>query len=257
MTSNKILLRFDDICPTMNWQQWSIAKSMIDKVGAKAMLGVIPDCTDPDLEVDTPKEDFWDYIRSLQQQGFAIAMHGLHHRFDIKADGIVTRKKISEFAGLPYETQLERIRKGKETLSRHGIYTDIFFAPAHSYDDNTLKALAACGFKYNCDGFSNKPYFRHGIKILPCRSGGIPRKFRNCKYLMAVIHAHEWVREDRKKEYNKYIDLLANHAHEIVPFSEFCKWSNGFTIWQRMVEMFYLFAKQYVVPMVLRLKRAV
>ena len=103
MSKRKILLRFDDICPTMNWEQWERAKQMMDKAGVTALLGVVPDCTDPDLKIDTPRPDFWEYIRELQNQGYTIAMHGYHHQFVIKADGLVTKNKISEFAGLPYE----------------------------------------------------------------------------------------------------------------------------------------------------------
>ena len=175
MEKNKILLRFDDICPTMNWEQWDRAKQLMDEKGVIALLGVIPDCQDPDLNIDKPREDFWDYIKELQRQGFTIAMHGYHHVFDIQASGIVTPKKHSEFAGHPYEIQYEKIKKGKAILKEHGIETVVFFAPAHSYDDNTLKALAANGFKYISDVMSSKPYKRNGIICIPSRSGGIPK----------------------------------------------------------------------------------
>ena len=50
----------------------------------------------------------------------------------------------------------EKIKKGKEILESHNVYTDVFFAPSHSYDDNTLRALSKCGFKYISDGYSKK-----------------------------------------------------------------------------------------------------
>ena len=154
----KILLRFDDICPTMNWEQWEKAKQLMDENMVVALLGVIPECKDSDLLIDAPRSNFWEYIKNLQDAGFTIAMHGYQHVFEIKADGLVTRNKISEFAGLPYKKQLEKIRKGKEILNSHGIETDVFFAPAHSYDRNTIKALREAGFKYVSDGLGYRPY---------------------------------------------------------------------------------------------------
>ena len=105
------------------------------------MLGVIPDNHDPDLLIDEPRKDFGEYIRNLQNEGYKIAMHGYQHVFDVNANGIVTRKcayNHSEFAGHPYNVQYQKIREGKTILESHGIHTDVFFAPAHAYDDNTL-----------------------------------------------------------------------------------------------------------------------
>lgn len=217
----KILLRFDDICPTMNWEQWGRAKQLMDEAGVTALLGVIPDCQDPDLQIDEPRPDFWKYIRDLQSQGYSIAMHGYQHVFSKKANGIITHNKISEFAGLPYEEQLEKIRKGKDILLKYGINTDIFFAPAHSYDDNTLKALALCGFKYVSDGYSSQPYGRNGITLLPCRTGGIPNMKKSKGYVTAVMHAHEWIRPEKSHAWIKFQDLLRNYSSEIVSFDQF------------------------------------
>ena len=252
MNKRKILLRFDDICPTMNWEQWERAKQMMDKAGVTALLGVVPNCTDPDLMLDAPRTDFWEYIKDLQSQGYAIAMHGYHHQFEIKADGLVTKNKISEFAGLPYEKQLEKIRRGKEILESHGIVTDVFFAPAHSYDDNTLRALKSCGFKYVSDGLSSKPYLRKGITLLPCRSGGIPRMEKKEGFITAVMHAHEWVREEKQIELKKFEGLLSKYVDEIVDFDEFSKWKAGNAFMQRMVEKGYMFLMDQVVPRVRR-----
>lgn len=246
----KILIRFDDICPTMNWEQWGRAKRMLDEAGVTALLGVVPDNTDPDLMIDSPRQDFWEYIKGLQEQGYTIAMHGYHHQFELKADGLVTRNKISEFAGLPYEVQFDKIRKGKEILNSHGIESDVFFAPAHSYDDNTLRALVACGFKYVSDGLSSKPYKRHGITLLPCRSGGIPRLDNKSGYITAVVHAHEWVRTEKRVEVEKFIVMLKELRKDIVGFDDFCKWEIGNRLVQSIIEIGYMFFRDRVLPLV-------
>lgn len=242
----KILIRFDDICPTMNWEQWEKAKSLLDEAGATALLGVIPDCQDPDLHIDEERPDFWEYIKELQKQGYAIAMHGYKHIFECGH---------SEFAGLPYEVQLDKIQKGRAILEEHGIKTDIFFAPAHNYDDNTLRALSACGFKYMSDGLSRKPYLRYGVTLLPCRSGGIPSIPNRNSHVTAVVHAHEWVREDKKNDWALFHNLIKNHSSEVVSFEEFKLWEKGTPIVQIVDEILYSFYRKSMRPALSRVKR--
>ena len=253
MKTRKILLRFDDICPTMNWVQWKKAKEIMDNAGVTALLGVIPDCKDPDLHIDAPKEDFWKYLKELQTQGYTIAMHGYQHIFDIQASGIVTPKKHSEFAGHPYEIQYEKIKKGKEILLSYGIETDVFFAPAHSYDDNTLKALAANGFKYISDGKSEKPYLRNGIICIPARSGGIP-KIKGSGYYTTVLHAHEWVIQEKKKSWKRFQEICNRYANEIVSFDDYIKRECGNTTVQRMNEYLYVSFWNNFVPFLFKIK---
>ena len=231
MSKRKILLRFDDICPTMNWEQWEKAKQLLDKNKAVALLGVIPDCKDPDLLIDNPREDFWEYVKGLQSQGYTIAMHGYQHVFELGH---------SEFAGLSYETQLEKISKGKYILESHGIETNVFFAPAHNFDENTLRALSKCGFKYLSDGFSCRPYCKHGIILLPCRTGGVPYIKNQKGHITAVIHAHEWVKPKKYIEWEKLELLLTKYSNDVVSFSVFCNWRNGHVLTQRITEYLYL-----------------
>ena len=56
----KILIRFDDICPTMDYKQWNKAVEVLDKYHIKPLIGVIPDCKDPELSIESPREDFWE-----------------------------------------------------------------------------------------------------------------------------------------------------------------------------------------------------
>jgi polysaccharide deacetylase est4E len=236
----KILVRFDDICPTMDWSQWNRAMKILKLYHVKPLIGVIPDCQDPDLLIDPPQRDFWDYLKSLQADGFAIAMHGYLHVYDTAVRGIVNDTFRSEFAGHSYEEQYEKIRKGKEILASHGIQTDIFFAPAHSYDENTLRALSANGFKYVSDGKSSKPFVREGIICIPCRSGGCPRIGKYGCYT-AVFHAHEWKRPDKKDCYDQLKTLCEEYSEEIVDFKEYAKQKTGIPFVEYMDEKMYIF----------------
>ena len=243
----KVLLRFDDICPTMNWAEWNKAKTILDKNNIKALLGVIPDCRDKELMIDNPRTDFWEYIRELEREGFTIAMHGYQHLIEVDKRGVICKKVKSEFAGLPYDVQLKKIQKGREILEGHGLYPDIFFAPAHSYDDNTIKALGACGFRYMSDGMSLKPYECHGVICIPARSGGIPKRTFMESYYTAIIHAHEWVLEDKKENWDRYVQLcqMHNRSVEIVPFSLYKQRQTGSFYIQKIDEkVFKIWAKK-------------
>lgn len=244
----RILLRIDDICPTMNFHQFQIAMGMMDRYNVKPLLGVVPDCQDPDLQIEPVHADFWDFVKALQDKGYTIAMHGYIHRFDNHARGIVVQRWDSEFAGHPYEVQLEKIRKGKEVLESHGIHTDIFFAPGHSYDENTLRALAACGFKYMSDGLSSKPYSWHGITCIPARSAGMPRLSNGTNHT-AVFHVHEWVREDKKYCYRQFVNLLEQHHKEILSWDNYINMPIGNLFFQRNVEKTHIFFNRHIKPL--------
>src|SRR5215470_4367159 len=97
--STTYLLRFDDICPTMNWRVWSEIEGALVERNLKPILAVVPDNQDPVLKVDPPVEDFWERVRAWQARGWAIAVHGYQHRYVTCSPGIVTVRKRSEFAG--------------------------------------------------------------------------------------------------------------------------------------------------------------
>ena len=250
----RILVRFDDICPTMNFEQFQIAMDLMDKYHVKPLIGVIPDCQDPDLQIEEPHANFWAFVKELQAKGYTVAMHGSVHVFDNQARGTIVNRWDSEFAGHPYEIQLQKIRKGKEILESHGIHTDIFFAPGHSYDANTLRALAACGFKYMSDGLSSKPYITHGITCIPALSAGMPN-LNFGKNHTAVFHAHEWVREDKKYCYRQFVNLMEQYHSECLPWDEYIHVSVGNAYIQSLDEKCHVLFNRYIKPIASRVSQ--
>src|SRR5213594_2026420 len=67
MSHAQYLLRFDDICPTMNWRVWAEIESVLIQRRLKPILAVVPDNRDPGLQVDTPVADFWERARAWQE----------------------------------------------------------------------------------------------------------------------------------------------------------------------------------------------
>ena len=49
--------RLDDITDTMNWTNFLRLKAIFDKHGVKPLIGLVPDCKDPKLIIDEPRED--------------------------------------------------------------------------------------------------------------------------------------------------------------------------------------------------------
>lgn len=253
MRDTTILIRFDDIYPTMNWSEWKRAITILDRYNVKPLIGVIPQCQDNELMIDEARNDFWNYIKELQCKGYTVAMHGFLHKYDTNTHGIVNITPHSEFAGHTYEDQYEKIRKGKEILNGHGIFTDIFFAPSHSYDENTLRALAANGFKYISDGKSSRPFMRQGILCIPCRSSGCP-KIRRKGYYTAVFHAHEWVRPDKADGYRNLEELCQKYTNDIVDFDEYVKRKSGNPQWQKLNERVFLVWEYKMKPVLRKIK---
>ena len=171
----RITFRMDDITPEMDWSRFQQFKKLFERYRNKPLLGIVPENRDPKLMVSGPNSDFWEEMRRLQEAGWSVAQHGYQHRYETQDGGLLGIKARSEFASLPYEIQYEKIQKGKERLREHGIESDIWMAPGHSYDRNTLRALCNSGFRIVSDGFSLFPYEYMELRFIPCQFG-VPRK---------------------------------------------------------------------------------
>ncbi len=164
----RIAIRLDDITADMNWEKFLRFKDLMDRYGVKPLLGIVPDNRDPKLQIDPPRDDFWEYMKERRDKdGWTVCMHGCHHIYTTDKGGMLPLNRQSEFAGEEYEEQRDRLRKGQEILHSHGIDTTLFMAPAHSYDLNTLMALHSLGFTGLTDGFGSRPYEYSGLTFYP------------------------------------------------------------------------------------------
>lgn len=156
--SAKFLIRFDDICPTQNWKTWQEVEKILIEEDVKPILAVIPDNQDPRLHEDLPDERFWERVRGWQARGWTIGLHGYRHEYVTRDSGIMGVNRYSEFAGLPYEEQKAKLEKAMEIFSREGVRPDVWVAPAHSFDENTIQALVSVGIHTISDGSSLYPH---------------------------------------------------------------------------------------------------
>jgi len=164
---SKYLFRVDDVCPEMDWEKFEKLIKIFDKFNVKPLLAIIPNNQDGVLKKNPPNPNFWPRIEELKENGYMVGMHGYQHRYLNKSGGMLRLYRGSEFANLPFESQLEKIKKGKKILERHKIKTNIFVAPGHSFDRNTIKALRVAGFEYISDGIALWPFEKYGIIWVP------------------------------------------------------------------------------------------
>jgi predicted deacetylase len=150
--SARYLVRFDDVCPGMNWPIWREVEKILVAADVKPMLAVIPANEDPRLNVCDPEPRFWDLVRGWQERGWAIGLHGYQHRYVTGESGLVGLNRRSEFAGVPAHVQADKLRAGLAIFRRESVRADLWIAPGHSFDGATVAALRDLGVPAISDG---------------------------------------------------------------------------------------------------------
>lgn len=210
MTGTRYLVRFDDICSTMNWAVWAEIESCLRAFGIKPILAVVPKNRDTKLIADVDRRDFWERVREWQALGWSIGLHGYEHRRVSEDGGIVDINPKSEFAGVAYETQLGNLTRALEIFRAEGVKPDVWVAPWHSFDANTLKALATLGLGCVSDGFATTPYRdANGMVWVPQQ---LWRFRRMPPGTWTVCHHHNhWTRA----ELDRFLSDIARHSPRI------------------------------------------
>lgn len=215
----KITIRIDDITDNMDWEKMHRFESMLDRYGICPLIGVIPCNKDESLMTGQKPDDYAGWLKEKQKQGWVIAMHGHDHLYTTKKGGLFPLNHFSEFAGLPFEDQLNKLRKGCKAMKEMDIRTDIFMAPAHSFDRNTVKALKMCGFQYITDGFGGGPYKRDNITYLPIAVQRSKELHKSVGITTFVVHTATM----REEDFLSYEKLFAAHRGQFVDYNEMVK----------------------------------
>lgn len=174
----RYLIRLDDACSTMDRSKWERMEHILNKYGVKPMVGVIPFNEDPHQKISPVDEEFWMKMKEWDNKGWTIALHGYNHCYDSKdgLNGLNPMWERSEFAGLSLEKQRKKIRDGIAILRSHDINPMYFFAPSHTFDENTLVALTKeSDIRIISDTIAIRPY-RYGEFVFIPQFGGKCRK---------------------------------------------------------------------------------
>ncbi len=141
-----VVFRYDDYSARSNTD---LEVRLIDAFGRRGIplvIGAIPcfRATGPD-DGQTLPSDKADILREAARAGIVdVGVHGYSH---------LKTGWWTELAGLPYEEQLFRLRRGRELLHEAvGIEAETFIPPYNAYDHLTLRAMEQLGYTCLCAG---------------------------------------------------------------------------------------------------------
>ncbi|HEY8085590.1 MAG TPA: DUF2334 domain-containing protein [Methylophilaceae bacterium] len=165
------VLRLDDACPAMARAPWARIEAACEHLAIRPIVGVIPDCRDPDMRFDAPDPHYWKHVRRWQEKGWTIAMHGLHHAYHEDPPGsraLIPFHRRGEFVGLTLDQQMIIIAEAWRRFEAQQVKPTVFMAPSHSFDLTTLEALRrGTDIRWITDGIAARPFSRHGFGWLP------------------------------------------------------------------------------------------
>jgi predicted deacetylase len=167
------IIRLDDACSNYDLKKWARMEELMDKYHIRPLVGVIPCCKDPMLIGYPYDPKFWDRVSKWVEKGWQVAMHGYDHVCTVKAGGSINPVNMrSEFATLPLETQEIKVKEGIAIMRSNGLEPNVFFAPSHTFDENTLLALAKhTHIHVISDTIANDVYSRYGFTFVPQQCG--------------------------------------------------------------------------------------
>jgi predicted deacetylase len=186
------LLRFDDICPTMNWRIWLEVDRLLLERNIKPIIAVIPSNKHQAFFIENEREDFWNYVKERQKIGWIIGVHGYQHLCVTRNGGILDINSCSEFAGLEEEEQEERIIRALEIFRANNVTPDLFIAPWHSFDYTTLRVLRKHGINVISDGLSLYPFVHYGVLWIPQQLGWFPKIVPPIGVWTILFHHNFW-----------------------------------------------------------------
>lgn len=196
---SRYILRLDDASDYMNIEKWKRMENLLDKYNIKPLAGIIPENQDPSL-VGVYERDplFWNKVNHWKEKGWELALHGCNHKYVTEEGGMNPVNKRSEFAGVPLEEQCIKIRIGMKIFREHEIEPRIFFAPSHTFDQNTLEALKKeSNIRIISDTIANDVYYQEGFYFIPQQSG----KVRKLPFKVGTFCYHPNMMKNRDFEY--------------------------------------------------------
>ena len=136
--------------------------------------------------------------------------------------------------------QSENVLEGLKIFEQNNIRIEIFFAPNHTYDNNTFKALKNAGIHKIIDGYGIMPFIFDEIKF-------VPQLFYKLYFLpygiqSTQIHINNWTEQDFKT----FEDFVKKNKKKII--------SSNFAF-SRTSDKFYIKIINNLFKSLLKLKR--
>jgi hypothetical protein len=235
----RYIIRLDDACPTMNFRNWTLLEGVLDSNNIKPIIGVIPHNEDDELRYYEQMPDFWDVVRSWQKKGYTIALHGYNHRYITSNAGMIPINNRSEFAGVPLPEQRCKIREGLGVFYKQGIDAEIFFAPSHSLDLNTLKAIRSESLiNIISDGFAFNTYYENNFYWIPQQFW----RFRKMPFGTWTVCIHPNTMSEG--EFNSVRSFIEHNASNFVGLSNLNLMKRKRNIFEVLFEKYYFMRRK-------------
>ncbi len=216
-----IVFRFDDYSARSATDMEIRIIDAFRKNGDPITFGVIPYISEGDVHDPSPSRVVplgptkGDILRSASEAGILeIALHGYSHQ-------TVDAEHLTEFSGLDYPSQLERIASGKELLERLvGAPVTTFIPPWNEYDLNTLRVLEDLKFTTISASISGEATEDSPLMFLPAtcdllqlrRAVKAARRSSDTQPVIVVLfHVYDFMEIDRERgniTYQEFSDLL-------------------------------------------------
>lgn len=208
------IIRLDDAAEYWSKENWERVEKILDSFDVKPLVGVIPKVEDEKIISLDYDCDFWKKVVEWEKKGWAIALHGFNHVYSSTDCGINPVHKKSEFAGKSYDEQKKKIIDGLEILQSHQVNPKVFFAPSHTFDENTIKVLIKeTDIKIISDTIAFSPYKAYGITFVPQQFGKCKKMFFH-GYFTFCLHPNTMEESDfvnlesfLKKHHNNFIQF--------------------------------------------------
>ncbi|MGP1414327.1 MAG: DUF2334 domain-containing protein [Treponema sp.] len=216
------LIRLDDACEYMDVPKWQRAIELLGSFECCPLIGIIPKCEDPDF-VNRYEYNacFWDVARAWQEKGFILALHGFNHITKYSKGGLNPIHNRSEFVCLSLEEQKKKIKDGYDIFQKQKIEAKVFFAPSHTFDQNTLQALKEeTSIRIISDTIANDVYRMDDFFFLPCQEGkcrSLPLKFVTISLHPNEMKENDFVTLELFLKANSFVktfnDIKLNNRH--------------------------------------------
>lgn len=210
---SKYIMRLDDACEYTDRAKWQRMEHLLDSFGVKPLVAVIPKCKDPDFLSYPINPDFPLQVKKWISKDWTVAMHGYTHEHPMDDGGLSPVNRRSEFAGLPLEEQKNMVTKGVFAMKTLGVDPQVFVAPLHTFDRNTIEALKQeSSIRIISDTIATQPYTRWGMTFVPQQSG----KARALPLPLVTFCYHPNIMSD--EDFVHLEDFLDKHHQKFISF---------------------------------------
>ena len=203
------LLRLDDASEYWDKEKWGRMAALLYRYDIKPIFAIIPHNEDDFLLQYAKDESFWNTVEEWIAKGWIPALHGYNHVMNSNSGGINPINSRSEFAGVEFEIQKNKIVKGLQILEGKNIKPNVFVAPGHTFDENTLSVLREhTDIRIVSDTIADDIYKKDGLWFIPQQSGVV----RELKFKTVTFCYHPNTMTD--KQFVALEEFLQNHSAE-------------------------------------------